>query len=80
MTRRNTGVLPLLNPCAGIRILYRHSVYTYITSFIRCYIGHNPVNYNIRYIARYITFFGCITYHILQTLQVKIQSVVIYAK
>ena len=50
------GILCLCNPHTGIRI-FRHSVYTYIMCSIICYMGHNPLCYNICYIA----FFGYLT-------------------
>ena len=70
------GVLLL---CNYVRVsgFLRHPVkpaYTYITYYIRWYVVHNPVHYNIGYIARYIMFFCYIT-HVIQK---KIQSVVTY--
>ena len=43
-------------PCAGIRILYRYSAYTQVTTYITCCLEHNPAFSNTWHPASY-TFF-----------------------
>ena len=50
------GHIAIMHLSVGIR--NRHPIYTYISCYIKCYIGHNPVCYNTCYIARYMMYFG----------------------